>query len=162
MLLRRAFGCWDGLDICIRHLCRISCDSSLCTDQCNKFCIDSGEGYFVGWSLPRGSICHRSPVLPPELFNHISNSSGVQAWSGQLHCKLHTLREMMNHKERCEKQPADLRFRTLLKPKHRFFHLQKMKTWGTVDSSWCFHEFISLTSVLTSFTNSYAGLTVSD
>lgn len=66
---------WDGLDIYKSPLHRISHGLSVCTGQCNEFYMDSGEGYSVGsQSLPRGSIYHQSPVSPPKLLNHISNS----------------------------------------------------------------------------------------
>ena len=97
---------WDGQDICISHLCRISRDLSMCTGQCNEFCMGSGEGYSVGSpSLPRGSIYHQSPVSPPELFSRISNSY-ICCLGPERPPSLQTSHLLRNDKlkKRCEKQ----------------------------------------------------------
>lgn len=122
---------WDGLDICISRLRRISRGSSLCTGQCNEFCMGSGEGYSVGsQSLPRGSVYHQSPVSPPELFNRISNSykcCPVLEWTASLQTS-HLLRN-----DKLQRKVWKNSFQVDLKMLSKGRKTSKLQT--------CFHKF---------------------
>lgn len=80
-------------------------------------------------------LCHHLNYLTASLIH----TSAAPFWSGRLHCKLHTFWEMINYKEKCEKQlPGRLEnveqgFYLYSNLEPRFFHRQKVQT--------CFHTF---------------------